>query len=360
MVQPKFGHAAPTRDPFDVIRVNMKALVTGGTGFLGSHLCARLASEGWDVAVLCRASSSAEALKNLPVDKIVGDLTVSEDVDKAVKGRDAVFHAAAHLSYWGKQMDIQQAVNVAGTRNVVEACLRNDIGKLVHVSSVAAIGIPDDRDKPATEDFRFNLANLPLNYHNSKKQAEDIVLNAAGRGLNVAIVNPASIWGPHGDVYRGSEIVRKVRRSRLVPYFTGGICVVHVDDVVDGILRTFKSGRNGERYILGSENATLKDIARRAAEKQSLKVHLVPVPPAVTFASALAFESLSLVTKKRPQITFTAHLCARRFHFYDSSKAKRELGYSPRGLDQILDDCIAFTEELSRPISSEKVAVDGI
>lgn len=334
----------------------MKALVTGATGFLGSHLCDRLLREGFKVSVMHRPGSKTDAIDRHSVDRVIGDITDAAAVREAVAGSDIVVHAAAHLSYWGKQKEIQQATNVAGTRNVAEACLQSGVGRLVHVSSVAAIGIPDDRENPANEDFCFNLAGLPLDYHNSKKQAEEVVLNAVGRGLNAVIVNPSEIWGPHGNIYRGSEIVRKVRRSRLVPYFTGGICVVHVDDVVDGIVRAFNRGKTGERYILGSENVTLKEIARRAAEKQKMTVHLVPVPPLVTFASALAFEALALITKSRPRITFTTHRWARHFFFYDSTKAKRELGYSPRGLDQILDDCIAFTEQQSNLIPTRKVA----
>lgn len=323
---------------------------------MGAHLCDRLLREGFKVSALHRPGSKTDAIDHLDVDRKVGDITDAAAVCRAVAGTDVVFHAAAHLSYWGKQKEVQQAINVAGTRNVAEACLRSGVGRLVHVSSVAAIGITEDRENPANEDFCFNLADLPLGYHNSKKQAEDVVLNAVGRGLNAVIVNPASIWGPHGSTYRGSEIVRKVRRSRFVPYFTGGICVVHVDDVVDGIVRAFNHGKTGERYILGSENATLKEIARRAAEKQGMNIRLVPVPPPVTFASALIFEALAIVTKSRPRVTFTTHRCAGRFHFYDSGKAKRELGFSPMKLDDILDDCIAFTEQQSDPVPTRKVA----
>lgn len=325
---------------------------------MGSHLCKRLIADGWDVSVLIRPSSKAKSLGGLPVTRVFGDVTVPGDVDKAAEGRDAVFHAAAHLSYWGKHKDILRAANIAGTQNVAASCLRGGVGKLVHVSSVAAIGITEDRHKPASEDFQFNLANLPYGYHNSKKQAENAVLAAVENGLNAVIVNPASIWGPHGDFYRGSEIVRKVRRSRFVPYFTGGICVVHVDDAVDGIVRAFDRGRSGERYILGSENVTLKDVASRAAKKQGVNVRLLPVPRPVTLASALVFESLALITKRRPPITFTTHRCAGRFHYYDSSKAKRELGFSPRGLDTILDECIAFPRRHSEPMPAADVALN--
>lgn len=327
---------------------------------MGSHLCRRLSGEGHHLTILCRPTSRLDQLDGLEFKKVIGDVTIPGDVEKAVDGCDAVFHAAANLSYWGRQKEVLRSTNIAGTKNVVAACLSGNVGKLVHVSSVAAVGIPEKRDSPASEDFRFNLAGLPYQYHNSKKQAEEVVLAAIENGLNAVIVNPAAIWGPHGGAYRGSEIVRKVRRSRIVPYFTGGICVVHVDDVVDGIVKAFDRGKSGERYILGSENVTLKEVAMRAAEKQSVKIRLVPVPSPVTFTSALAFESLALLTKKRPHITFTTHRCAGRFHYYDSGKAKRELGFSPKRLDQILDDCIAFTTRHSESITAGQVVAGEV
>ena len=323
----------------------MNALVTGANGFLGSHLCRELVNENHNVTVLVRPSSDLSALGNLPVNKKYGDITDASAVEAAVGGNDLVFHAAAHLSYWGNQKEIQNKINVEGTKNVVEACLRRGVKKLVHVSSVAAVGIPPSSTEPAGEDFRFNLENLPaLNYHLSKKRGEEIVLSAVEKGLNAVIVNPSAIWGRFGKTYRGAEIARKVRRSAVVPYFTGGICVVHVADVVDGIIAAWRHGKTGERYILGGENLTLQAIARAAARAQNLRRRFVPVPNLLTGLSAVALESWGRITKTRPRITFTTHYCASRFHYYDSGKAEKELGYSPRSFQTILNECLSFIE----------------
>jgi dihydroflavonol-4-reductase len=320
----------------------MNASVTGATGFLGSHLCRKLVNDGYNVTILCRSTSKTDALGNLRLTKIIGDVTNKDAVEKAVTGNDVVFHAAAHLAYWGKQKETQNKINVEGTKNVVEACLRSRVKKLVHVSSVAAIGIPENLGRPANEDFRFNLQNLPLNYHISKKRAEEIVLGAVAKGLDAVIVNPGAIWGRYGEKYRGAEIVDKVRHSEIVPYFTGGICIVHVEDVVEGLIAALRRAKTGERYILGGENLSFKAIAQIAAQVQGLKRRFVPIPSAVTGLAAMVLEPLSQLTKKRPRVTFVTHYCAGRFHYYDSSKAKSELGFSPRNFKTILDECISF------------------
>ncbi len=324
----------------------MKALVTGATGFLGSHLCRRLLRDGHEVTVLRRATSSNDALDKLNLTQIIGDVTDLDAVNRAIAGNDMVFHTAAHLAYWGQQKETQNKVNIAGTQNVVTACRQFGVKKLIHVSSVAAIGIPNNPANPANENFPFNLtADMPVNYHLSKKLAEDVVLKAVNQGLHAVIVNPSSIWGKHGRHYRGAEIVEKVRQSQIVPYFTGGICIVHVDDVIEGIMAATKRGISGQRYILGGANLTLKSIAQRAAKKQHLERRFVPLPNFVTGAAALALESLSLISRRRPKITYTTHYCAGRFHYYDSSKAKNELAYSPRSFEKILDECVSFIEK---------------
>jgi dihydroflavonol-4-reductase len=320
----------------------MNALVTGATGFLGSHLCRRLLKDGFDVTALCRPTSRTYALDGLPVTKKIGDVTDRASVDEAVIGNDYVFHAAAHGTYWGRHRKIQNLVNIEGTRNVVEACVDSGVKRLVFVSSITAIGLPPEPEKPANEEFPFNLESSSLNYHISKKRAEEIVLAAIAKGLETVIVNPANIWGPHGERFRVADHVEKVIGKRTIPYFKGGICVVHVDDVVDGIMAAFKNGRAGERYILGGQNLTLRAIAELAVRRLDQKASFVPVPNAVTWAAAALFESVALATGRRPRITYVTHQLASRFQYYDSEKAKRELGFNPRNFDAILDECIAF------------------
>lgn len=320
----------------------MNALVTGATGFLGSHLCHRLVTDGFNLEILSRPSSNADALGDLSFTNKIGDVTDAQAVREAVEGKDVVFHAAAHGAYWGRQKEIQDEINIQGTKNVAEACRQAGVKKLVHVSSMSAIGIPENAESPADENFRFNLESSPLNYHNSKKLGEEKVLESVAKGLDAVIVNPCSIWGQHGRQYRLEEFVQKVRQTRVVPYFTGGTCVVHVEDVVDGIMAAATRGKSGERYILGGDNLTFREIAESAARQLELRRTFVPVPNAATWLAASILESAALVTHRQPRITFVTHYCAGRFHYYDSSKAKRELGYSPREFMPILDECISF------------------
>jgi dihydroflavonol-4-reductase len=328
----------------------MYALVTGATGFLGSHLCRRLVKDDFDVTILSRPTSNENHLAELPFTKKIGDVTDAQAVFEAVKGNDVVFHAAAHGAYWRRQKEIQNEINVQGTKNVIEACLRAGVKKLVYVSSMSAIGIPESSKNPADENFRFNLENSGLNYHISKKRAEEAVLKAVEKGLDAVIVNPTSIWGKFGRHYRLEEFAQKVRQTRIVPYFTGGTCVVHVEDVIDGILAALAKGKTGERYILGGENLTFKEIAESAARKQGLQRTFVPVPKAVSWLAAAGLESAALVSNRRPRISFVTHYCASRFHYYDSGKAKTELDYAPRKFAPILDECISFIK--SREIES--------
>lgn len=321
----------------------MKALVTGATGFLGSHLCRRLVSDGFEVTALCRPTSEADRIADLPITIKTGDVTDRQSVEAAVSGNDVVFHAAAHGAYWGHHKKIQNEINIEGTRNVVDACQRSVVKRLVFVSSITAIGIPED-ERPAGEDFQFNLEHTSLNYHISKKRAEEIVFDAVGKGLDAVIVNPSNIWGPYGDAYRVAEHVEKVRGKRFIPYFTGGICIVHVDDVVEGIIAALHRGKTGERYILGGDNLPLKRIAQLAARSQNLKPRFVPLPRAVTWLAAAILESVALISRRRPHVTFITHQLASRFQYYDSSKARRELNFNARDFETILAECVSFLE----------------
>lgn len=313
----------------------MKVLVTGATGFLGSHLCRRFVLEGHEVTAFRRPESNTALLADLTLRHVLGDITEPEAVNEAVKGQDVVIHAAAHLAYWRRVRDVQARINVDGTRHVVQACQQAGVRRLVHVSSVAAIGIPQAQ-RPADETFRFNLDNSGLNYHLSKHRAEQEVQRGCVNGLEAVIVNPGSIFGPHGRSFRGGEMIEKVRRRRVVPYFLGGINVVHVDDVVDGIVRALKLGQSGERYILGGENLTYRRIAEMAAERLRLARQFVPVPPLVTGLAAALTEPVSAWTGKRPRFTYEVHYCSSHYQFYDSSKARKELGFAPRSFEAIV------------------------
>jgi dihydroflavonol-4-reductase len=300
------------------------------------------------VTAFRRATSSTTHLNDLDLRHAIGDITDVDAVSRAIKGQDIVIHAAAHLAYWRYWRALQTQINVDGTRNIVMACQQSGVRRLVFVSSVAAIGIPSDAQHPADETFAFNLERSGLNYPISKRRAEEVVLAATGKGLDAVIVNPASIAGPFDRSFRGGEMIEKVRHSRVVPYFMGGISVVHIEDVMDGLLAALERGRCGERYILGGENISFRQIAELAAQRFGVIKRLVPIFPIVTGLAARVLEPVGAVTGKRPRITYDAHYCASRYQYYDSSKAKKELGYDPRPYAAIVDEYLANRSVTSR------------
>lgn len=323
----------------------MKVLITGATGSLGSLLCQKFISAGHSVRALCRPASRLDRLKELCLEIVRGDVTDPASVQRAIAGCEWVVHAAADLNYWRQDDARQMNVNVEGSANVAAAC-RTEGARLLHVSSVAAIGIPMD-SLPADEDFQFNLEGTGLTYHKSKRRAEEKVLHEVCRGLDAVIVNPGSIE----RAGRAEALIRKVRRTSWLSYFSGGNCIVHPEDVVDGILAALVRGCSGERYILGGENLTFRAQAERVAQRLGLKRHFIRVPPLITWTAASILEPLARLRHSPPKIAYMVHYCANRLQFYDSSKARRELGYDPRDFDAILDECFRFpTASTAQPV----------
>lgn len=328
----------------------MKILVTGATGFLGSHLCRTLIKKGYRVTALRRAASDVSSLAGLDLDFATGDVTDPASLDGAVKDHEAVIHAAGHLAYWSRLRNEQNQINIEGTRNIIDACRRLGARRLLFVSSVAAIGIPAKGEPPADETFPFNLERSPLNYPISKKRAEELVIAGNSEGLETVIVNPGALFGEWGRYFRGSEWVDKIRQRKVAFYFTGGRNLAHVDDVVEGIVSALERGRNGERYILGGENLTHYESARLVAARLKRKVLLLPVPPFVTGSLAL-LDPLFSASGRRPPVTREIHYTASRFQYYDSSKAKRELDYRFRPFADIIEEIVNRRDQRSGIVS---------
>ncbi len=331
-------------------RSNMKVLVTGATGFLGFHLCRALKKRGYQVTALRRATSDVSSLTGLDLDFSVGDVTDPSSLELAIRDHEMVIHAAGHLAYWSRLRSIQNQINIEGTRNVINVSRRSGVRRLIFVSSVAAIGIPARGEPPADETFPFNLERGPLNYPISKKRAEELVLASNGGGLESVIVNPGALFGEWGKHFRGSEWVDKIRHRRLAFYFTGGRNLVHVEDVAKGMINALERGRNGERYILGGENLTHYESARMVAMRLKRKVLLLPVPSLVTGSFAL-LDPLYSAAGRRPPVTREVHYTASRFQYYNSDKAKRELGYHFRPFADIIEEIVNRRDQSSGAVS---------
>lgn len=302
-------------------------LVTGGTGFLGSNLAIALSNEGYNVRILRRATSDLRAIGNAPVEHCLGDILDPPSLRRALHGCDTVFHTAALISYWRKERERMMEVNVVGTRNVVEASLEMGITKFVHTSSVAAIGTRDD-GKPADEETEFRWDAHTPGYRISKHLAEQEVWKGIHRGLPAVIVNPSIIIGPRDIHVHGGQMVRDIARKRIFYATKGGMNVVYVDDVVRGHLQAALYGRIGERYIVGGQNLTVRQVFDITAEVVGGIRPLFTLPGSVVQFLGALFETIGDLVGVRPWVTRELVATVGKNLWFSSEKAQRELGYT--------------------------------
>jgi dihydroflavonol-4-reductase len=309
-------------------------LVTGGTGFIGSNLAIALLGRGCRVRILRRATSDLRAIGDAPVDHRIGEVRGIDSLKAAMEGCDTVFHTAAMVTFEKKLQELQAEVNVRGTRNVVEACLATGVRKLVHTSSVAALGVPPAGQR-ATEETEFNLP-MTIGYKWSKHKAEEEVRKGIGRGLFAVIVNPSVVVGERDIHMHGGQIVRDVKKWRVPAYIDGGMNVVYVGDVVRGHIAAAERGRSGERYILAGENLTHKQVFTRTAELVGGLRPMLKLPLPLLRTAAAVVEHTSKLIGVRPMITRDMIAGAGRSMWYSSEKAQRELGYTITPFDETI------------------------
>lgn len=302
-------------------------LVTGGTGFIGSNLAAALSQRGFAVRILRRRTSILTNVEHLSVEHRIGDVRDVDSLRAAMRGCDTVFHTAAMVTFWKPLRQLQSEVNVGGTRNVVEACLSENVERLVHTSSIAAIGHPTNGSL-ADETTPFNWQNVDSGYKNSKHLAEREIAGAVARGLNAVMVNPGVVIGP-GDIhFNGGKIIRSVKKHQALFYIKGGMNIVFIEDVVRGHISAAANGKTGERYILGGENLTHKQAFQITAEVIGGVVPRIQMPLPLLKLGAKFFDMVGMLTKRQPMVTSELFSGAGFFNWYSSEKARRELGYT--------------------------------
>jgi dihydroflavonol-4-reductase len=317
-----------------------KTLVTGASGFIGSHLARALAGRGDDLRLLVRRGSSLDHLADLDFERVTGDITDRRAVRRAMKGAERVFHVAGSTSMHRSQRERVFEVNVTGTHNLVEEAMRAEVEQVVHTSSASAVG-PARPGGTADEGQPFTAGHLGIAYVNSKHEAEMEAMRAAARGLKLIVVNPTFVLGPDDPSGTSNALVKRVMLRQIPFYVDGGLNIVDVRDVARGHLLAARKGKVGERYILGGRNFTLgrlfADIGRISG---------VPPPP----------------VKVSPQLTNLAVAVARRVGFpvpvsedelrsaeqwwtYRSTKARKELGFKPRPHEETLEDTVRWLAE---------------
>ena len=309
-----------------------KTLVTGGAGFIGSHVARALAERGDDLRLTMRESTKTENLDGLEYDPVKCDLLDRRQVRRAVKGADRVFHCAGSTSLRPGDADRLFEVNVIATRNLLEECLRAGVERVVYTSSVAAIG-PAEPGGRADETQLFTAGRLGIPYVSSKHEAEVEALRLAAQGLPVVCVNPCVVFGA-GDVYGSStSVVRRFLLGRIPAYVDGGLNVVDVQDVARGHLLADERGAVGERYILGNRNYTLDRLFADLGRISGVEPPALKLSPGLGMRLAQALEA----APGRPPITVDEVKAAGQWWTYKSTKAKRELGWNPSPHEDTLE-----------------------
>jgi dihydroflavonol-4-reductase len=306
----------------------MTTLVTGAAGFLGSHIARQLVKRGENVRVLVRASSSNHAIADLPLEYVTGDLRDQASLARAMSGAQKVFHVAADYRLWAKNPKDIYDSNVGGTKNLLAAAEKAGVERFVYTSTVATIAV--DRPGLPDEFTDAQLEEMIGHYKRSKWMAEQEVLQAAKNGIPVVVAMPTTPVGPWDwKPTPTGKIIVDFLNGRMPGYVETGLNFVGVEDCAAGHLLLAEKGKIGERYLLGAENLTLKQVLDLLARLTRLPAPKLKIPHALALGVAYAETAFSRLIGREPQIPVEGVKIARHLMFVDCKRTHRELGFQP-------------------------------
>jgi dihydroflavonol-4-reductase len=306
----------------------LKAFITGATGFLGSHVARVLAEQGADLRLLVRPSSDLRNLQGLNAETASGDLRDPASLEAAMAGCDTVFHVAADYRLWVLDPEQMYQSNVEGTRAVLAAARKNGVRNVVYTSSVATIGFTAN-GHPADEDSPVSLSDMIGHYKRSKFMAEQVALEAGRVGMRVVVVNPTTPVGEQ-DVKPTptGRIVVDFMKRKFPAYVETGLNLVDATECARGHVAALEKGKSGERYILGGQNLTLKQILDQLATITALPSPKIKLPYIFAFAAGVVDETITgRMLNREPRATIDTVRMGRKKMFASSNKAERELGW---------------------------------
>jgi dihydroflavonol-4-reductase len=326
----------------------MSILVTGANGFVGAAIVRALIADGESVVALARQTSDLRNLDALPVAVRFGDLLDPGSLRSAMRGCQHVIHAAADYRLWSPDPRKMYRTNVDGSVNVVDAALAEGIVRMVYTSSVAVLGIREDRI-PGDEETPVAIEDMIGHYKRSKFLAEQAVrVRAAETGMRVVIVNPSTPIGP-GDIKPTptGRIIVDAATGKMPAYVDTGLNVVHVDDVARGHLLALRHGRDGERYVLGGSDLSLREILTLVAKQLGRTPPRVRLPRWAVYPIAFTAEVAARFTGIEPRATLDGLRMSAKYMYFSSAKAQRELQYTARPAEEAISDAIAWFRDHS-------------
>jgi dihydroflavonol-4-reductase len=324
----------------------MPTFLTGATGFLGSHVARVLAEQGANLRLLVRPTSNLKNLKGLKAETATGDLRDPASLEKALSGCDTVFHVAADYRLWLRDPNEMYRSNVEGTRAILEAARKNGVKNVVYTSSVATIGF-NQSGRPADEDSPVSLADMIGHYKRSKFMAEQIALEAGRSGLRVVTVNPTTPIGEQ-DIKPTptGRIVVDFLKGKFPAYVETGLNLVDARECALGHIAALEKGRSGERYILGGENLTLKQILDKLSKISGLPSPKIKLPYFVAYLAGAVDQTISRSLRGRePRATVETVRMGKKKMWANSDKAERELGWKIIPAENALRRAVKWFQE---------------
>ncbi|GJL67944.1 MAG: dihydroflavonol-4-reductase [Nitrospirales bacterium] len=321
----------------------MKVLITGSSGFIGAAVTRAVVAKGDEVRVLVRPTSNLKNLEGLPVETVYGDLQDHLSLKKAIAGCEGLYHVAAHYALWDQDPSVFYAINVEGTKNLFRAASEADVQRIVYTSTIGAIGLPDQRGL-GNETFFPTLVQLAGDYKRSKFLAEQEVLRMAQEGLPVVIVNPTAPVGER-DVKPTptGQIIVDFMRGRMLAYIETGMNLVDVEDVAIGHVRAMECGRVGERYILGNQNLTLKEVCQILSRLTGVPAPRLRLPWKLVLPLAHLNQWIAnSVTHRSPRIPLEGVRMAKYHMHYDCTKARQELALPQTSVETALNKAVEW------------------
>src|SRR5712675_386477 len=321
----------------------MTTLVTGASGFLGSHLTRQLVARGDDVRVLLRASSHNRAISDLSLEYVTGDLRDPSSLDRALKGVKRVFHVAADYRLWAKRSREIYESNVGGTKNLLEAAKLAGVEQLIYTSTVATIAV--DRPQHPNEFTDAKLEEMVGHYKRSKWMAEKEALGAVKSGLPVIVAMPTTPVGPWDwKPTPTGKIILDFLNGKMPGYVDTGLNFVGVEECAAGHILIAEKGMIGERYLLGSENLTLKAVLDILAQITGLPAPTLKIPHRLALGVAYAETAFSRLVGREPQIPVEGVKIAQHMMFVDCKRAQRELGFQPGSATAAFERAVRWYE----------------
>ena len=312
----------------------MLAFLTGATGFVGSHVARALVAQGADLRLLVRSGSDLRNIQELQAERVVGDVCDAASLKKAVAGCEVVFHVAADYRLWVRDPEQMYRSNVDGTKAILEAARENKVRRVVYTSSVATMGFQSNGHL-ANEDSPVSLADMIGPYKRSKFMAEEIAIQAGKSGMDVVVVNPTTPVGERDlKPTPTGRIVVDFLKKKFPAYVDTGLNLVDVAECARGHIAAFEKGKTGQRYILGGENLTLKQILDKLAAITGLPSPKIRVPYAVALATGVVDQVFTgYIRRREPRATIDAVRMGRKKMFVSSGKAERDLGWRTLPID---------------------------